>query len=75
MAGMAQAAEGFFQSDSTEKPLRQALLWRLVGYLKPYRKHLALLFLLMAGGAALEVVPAELTVRMINRFIELDSVR
>lgn len=75
MTGMAQAAEGFFQSDSTEKPLRQALLWRLVGYLKPYRKHLALLFVLMAGGAALEVVPAELTVRMINRFIELDSVR
>ncbi|MBS1766840.1 MAG: ABC transporter ATP-binding protein [Acidobacteria bacterium] len=70
---MSKAAEGFFQSDNTEKPLRQALLWRLVGYLKPYRKQLALLFALMALGAFLEVVPAELTMRMINRIVEARS--
>lgn len=73
MGGMSKAAEGFFQSDNTEKPLRQALLWRLVGYLKPYRKQLALLFVLMALGAFLEVVPAELTMRMINRIVEAHS--
>lgn len=71
---MSQASEGFFHSDNTEKPLRQALLWRLVGYLKPYALQLAILFGLMALGAFLEVVPAELTVRMIDRFIKLGSV-
>ena len=71
---MSQASEGFFHSDNTEKPLRQALLWRLVGYLKPYWRQLAVLFLLMALGAALEVVPAELTVRMIDHFTQLNTV-
>ena len=72
---MSKAAEGFFQSDQTDKPLRQALLWRLVGYLRPYARQLVLLFGLMALGAFLEVMPAELTVRMINRFTELQSMR
>ncbi|HET8714537.1 MAG TPA: ABC transporter ATP-binding protein [Holophagaceae bacterium] len=72
---MSKAAEGFFQSDQTDKPLRQALLWRLVGYLKPYTRQLVLLFALMAGGAFLEVMPAELTVRMINRFTTLQSMQ
>ncbi len=66
---MAQASEGFFQSDQVgEKPLRHALLWRLVGYLKPYWMPIALLFGLMGLGAALAVMPAELTVRLIERF-------
>ncbi|HEU4951837.1 MAG TPA: ABC transporter ATP-binding protein [Holophagaceae bacterium] len=72
---MSKAAEGFFQSDQTDKPLRQALLWRLVGYLRPYARQLVLLFALMALGAFLEVMPAELTVRMIKRFTELQSMR
>lgn len=72
---MSKAAEGFFQSDQTDKPLHQALLWRLVGYLKPYTRQLVLLFALMAGGAFLEVMPAELTVRMINRFTTLKSMQ
>ena len=64
----------FFQSDQAElSPVRHALLWRLAGYLRPYWIGLVVLFVLMALGAALEVMPSELTLRLINRFMAQGS--
>jgi ATP-binding cassette subfamily B protein len=60
----------FFHSDQVDDPLmRHTLLWRLAGYLKPQWPSLAILLILMALGALLEVLPSELTLRLINRFM------
>lgn len=60
----------FFQSDLVdERPMRHALLWRLLGYLRPYWVGLVALLLLMGIGAFLEVLPAEFTRRFIDRHI------
>lgn len=66
----------FFQPDQVDdRPLRHALLWRLAGYLKPYWHALVALLLLMSLGAFLEVMPSELTLRLINRFMDHGSLR
>lgn len=66
--------EAFFQPDAVDaQPLRQALLWRLAGYLKPYWPALLALLLLMSLGAFLEVMPSQLTLMMINRFMAQGS--
>lgn len=66
--------EGFFQSDRVDQqPMRQDLLWRLAGYLKPQWASLLALLVLMALGAFLEVLPSELTLRLINRFMDHGS--
>jgi ATP-binding cassette subfamily B protein len=66
----------FFQTDQAgENPMRHALLWRLTSYLRPYWVGLVVLFGLMALGAALEVMPSELTLRLINRFLGQGSFR
>jgi ATP-binding cassette subfamily B protein len=66
----------FFQPDQVDqRPLRHALLWRLAGYLRPYWHALVALVLLMAVGAFLEVMPSELTLRLINRFMAHGSLR
>jgi ATP-binding cassette subfamily B protein len=68
--------EAFFQPDQVdERPLRHALLWRLAGYIRPYWPALVALFLLMAAGAFLEIMPSELTLRLINRFMDHGSLR
>ena len=62
--------EAFFQPDQAAlRPMRHALLWRLASYLKPQWRSLVALFLLMGLGALLEVLPSELTLRLINRFM------
>ena len=64
----------FFQSDQVdERPVHQALLWRLAGYLKPQWLSLLILLLLMTVGALLEVLPSEFTLRLINRFMAQGS--
>jgi ATP-binding cassette subfamily B multidrug efflux pump len=69
-------APGFFQSDQVEAaPQRRTLLWRLVGYLRPYWLGLVVLMLLMAAGAFLEVLPAELTRRLIDRHVASGSLK
>ena len=61
----------FFHSDSVDrKPLRHALILRLLGYLKPYWLHLFLLLALMGGGAVLEVMPSEFTRRLIDHLLK-----
>ena len=66
--------EAFFQPDQVDqRPMRHALLWRLAGYLKPQWRALAALLVLMALGAFLEVLPSELTLRLINRFMAQGS--
>ena len=49
--------------------MRHTLLWRLASYLKPQWASLLALFGLMGLGAFLEVMPSELTLRLINRFM------
>ncbi|HOD32416.1 MAG TPA: ABC transporter ATP-binding protein, partial [Holophaga sp.] len=67
---MSESTNTFFQSDQVEqRPLRHALLLRLIGYLKPYWVGLAALLLLMAAGAALEVLPSEFTLRLIDHHL------
>lgn len=69
-------ASGFFHSDQLEaRPQRRALLWRLVGYLRPYWVGLLVLLVLMAGGAYLEVLPAEFTRRLIDRHVATGSLK
>lgn len=64
-------AQTFFQSDQQdETPLRHQLLFRLAAYLKPYGVTLLVLFLLMAMAAFLEVMPSELTLRLIDHHLE-----
>lgn len=66
----------FFQSDrADERPMRHALLWRLASYLRPQWAALLLLFVLMGLGAFLEVLPSEMTLRLINRFMGQGSLR
>ena len=65
---MARGSNTYFLSDQVDqRPLRHALLFRLIGYLRPYWLGLAALLLLMAAGAALEVAPSEFTLRLIDR--------
>ncbi len=67
---MTDSTNTFFQSDQVEqRPLRHALLLRLIGYLKPYWVGLVALLLLMAAGAALEVLPSEFTLRLIDHHL------
>ena len=66
----------FFQSDQAdERPMRHALLWRLAGYLRPQWLSLLILLVLMALGAFLEVLPSELSLRLINRFMGEGSLK
>jgi ATP-binding cassette subfamily B protein len=66
----------FFQSDRVdERPMRHALLWRLASYLRPQWVALLALLVLMALGAFLEVLPSELTLRLINRFMGQGSLK
>jgi len=55
--------------------MRHALLWRLAGYLRPQWAALLALLVLMALGAFLEVLPSELTLRIINRFMGEGSLK
>lgn len=69
-------SSGFFHSDQVEaRPHRRALLWRLVGYLRPYWVGLVFLMLLMAAGAFLEVLPAEFTRRLIDEHVANGSLK
>jgi len=69
-------SSSFFQSDQVDqKPLRHALVTRLLKYLKPYLGHLLILLLLMGGGAALEVMPSEFTRRLIDHHLTQGSLR
>jgi ATP-binding cassette subfamily B protein len=73
---MAEPTAPFFQSDQLEQqPQRHALLLRLVGYLRPYWLGLVALLLLMALGAALEVLPSEFTLRLIDHHLAQGSLR
>ena len=66
----------FFRSDRVDdRPMRHALLWRLAGYLRPQWASLLALLVLMTLGAFLEVLPSELTLRLINRFMGSGSLR
>jgi ATP-binding cassette subfamily B protein len=66
----------FFRSDQVDQqPMRHALLWRLASYLRPQWLALLALLALMALGAFLEVMPSELTLRLINRFMGQGSLR
>ncbi len=69
-------SSGFFHSDQVEAPpQRRTLLWRLVGYLRPYWVGLVVLMLLMAAGAFLEVLPAEFTRRLIDNHVAHGSLK
>jgi len=73
---MSDSSSTFFQSDQVdEQPGRHALLVRLVGYLRPYWMGLVALFLLMAAGAALEVLPSEFTLRLIDHHLAQGTLR
>lgn len=73
---MALKGEAFFQSDQVAgRGLRQALLFRLLKYLKPYWVGLLGLLILMVAGAVLEVMPSQFTLWLINRFMETGSMR
>jgi ATP-binding cassette subfamily B protein len=73
---MRRGPNTFFQSDQVDRrPLRHALLFRLIGYLRPYWLGLCALLLLMAVGAALEVAPSEFTLRLIDRHLTAGSMK
>jgi ATP-binding cassette subfamily B protein len=73
---MADGSSTFFHSDQVDsRPMKHALLLRLVGYLKPYWLSLLVLLLLMAAGAFLEVLPSEFTLRLIDHHIANGSMR
>ena len=73
---MAVASGEFFQSDQVAgRGLRHALLGRLLAYLKPYWRGLLGLLVLMVAGAALEVLPSQFTLLLINRFMGTGSMR
>ncbi len=66
----------FFRSDQMDQPpQRHALLWRLASYLRPQWVALLVLLGLMVLGAFLEVMPSELTLRLINRFMDQGSLK
>ncbi len=67
-------ADTFFQSDQVDQqPMRHTLLFRLVGYLKPYWFSLLVLLVLMVAGAVLEVLPSEFTLRLIDHHLAKGS--
>ncbi len=67
---MAEGSNTYFQTDQVDqRQLRHALLFRLVGYLRPYWVGLVAILGLMAAGAALEVAPSEFTLRLIDRHL------
>lgn len=73
---MADSSSSFFQSDQVEEqPGRQALLMRLVGYLRPYWAGLCALLVLMAAGAVLDVLPSEFTLRLIDHHLAQGTLR
>lgn len=73
---MADASSSFFHTDHVDsRPMRHALLARLVGYLKPYWAGLLVLFALMAAGAFLEVLPSEFTLRLIDHHLAAGTLR
>ncbi|WP_005031822.1 ABC transporter ATP-binding protein [Holophaga foetida] len=73
---MADSSNTFFHSDQVEQqPMRHMLLWRLVSYLKPYWLGLLVLLVLMAAGAALEVVPSEFTLRFLDHHLATGTLR
>lgn len=73
---MADASSTFFHTDQVDsRPMRHALLARLVGYLKPYWATLLALLVLMAAGAFLEVMPSEFTLRLIDHHLAAGSLR
>ncbi|HWQ08618.1 MAG TPA: ABC transporter ATP-binding protein [Holophaga sp.] len=73
---MADSPSPFFHSDQVDaRPMRHALLWRLMGYLKPYWMGLLALLALMAAGAFLEVMPSEFTRRLIDRHLAAGSLK
>ncbi|WP_306600103.1 ABC transporter ATP-binding protein [Geothrix sp. 21YS21S-2] len=73
---MADSSSSFFQSDQVEEqPGRKALLVRLVGYLRPYWAGLCALLVLMAAGAALDVLPSEFTLRLIDHHLAQGTLR
>ncbi|MBK8726694.1 MAG: ABC transporter ATP-binding protein [Holophagaceae bacterium] len=62
--------DGYFQSDQTDgRELRHALLFRLLGYLRPYWVGLLFLLVLMLASAFLEVLPSEFTLRLIDHHL------
>lgn len=66
--------DGFFQSDQVDgRELRHALLFRLLGYLRPYWAGLLALLLLMVASAFLEVLPSEFTLRLIDHHLAKGS--
>lgn len=66
--------DGFFQSDQAEgRELRHTLLFRLLGYLRPYWAGLVALLLLMVASAFLEVLPSEFTLRLIDHHLAKGS--
>lgn len=73
---MREAPNPFFQSDQMDQqPMRNALLFRLLSYLKPYWAGLLVLFFLMAAGAAVELLPSEFTLRLIDHHISRGSLQ
>jgi ATP-binding cassette subfamily B protein len=73
---MSRSSNSYFQSDQVDqRPLRHALLFRLISYLRPYWVGLAALLVLMAAGAALEVAPSEFTLRLIDRHLTAGSMQ
>ncbi|MBP1628562.1 MAG: putative transporter ATP-binding protein [Holophagaceae bacterium] len=73
---MADSSKTFFHSDQVdEQPMRHMLLFRLVSYLKPYWLGLLVLLVLMAAGAALEVVPSEFTLRFLDHHLATGTLR
>ena len=73
---MSNQDDTFFQSDQVAgRSLRHALMARLLAYLKPYWPGLLGILALMIAGAALEVMPSQFTLWLINRFLETGSMR
>ena len=73
---MSDSPANFFHTDQLdEKPRRHALMARLVGYLKPYWPGLVALLALMVVGAALDVLPSEFTLRLIDHHLAHGSMR
>ena len=73
---MADSSSTFFHSDTVDaRPMRHALLWRLLGYLRPYWFGLLVLLVLMAVGAFLEVMPSEFTRRLIDHHLATGSLK
>lgn len=73
---MRRSSSTYFQADQVdERPLRHALLFRLIGYLRPYWVGLSALLLLMVAGAALEVAPSEFTLRLIDHHMAAGSMK